>query len=480
MRANVRHTRADVTTSYQNAYQRITTRMDGAGVPGWAVGIVQDGRVVARWVHGVANVAAAETVTTATPFQLASTTKTFGAVAVLLAVKDGHFRLTDSLGSIFDTLPPAWRGATVRQLLSHTSGLPDIVSAPGQLPLIAPTWDGAYRLIKATPLPAAHGARWAYTQTNYALLQRMVEATIGKPIEDYLRERIFEPMGLHSTFYADSTHRCAVNYEAGGGGAQPRVRDLSFPRYVHTAGGLCSSLDDLIRWNAMLDSGRVLPDSLAREMWTATRLAGGDVARIDGKLKGYGLGWVVDDTPGRRSVSHSGGNSTAYLRLVDSKTTVIVLHNGVLSPEDLLAMIVDALVGVSTTDTPQTQLWDAAVSGDTAAVIAAIAAGADVNALDTRRTTSGRRALNWAAQNDRAAAARVLIARGAGIDSTNGTGFTALHHAAEAGSVATAEVLLRAGANIAAKTKDGETAKDIAIRKGHPDIAALIDRYTRR
>jgi CubicO group peptidase (beta-lactamase class C family) len=361
-------------------------------------------------------------------------------------------------------------------MLSHTSGLPDIVAMPGQLALIAPTWDSAFALIRDAPLPAAHGARWAYTQTNYTLVQRIVEAKAGRPLEQFLHDRLFAPLRMRATGYADSTRACAVNYERARGGTMPAIRDLSFPAYVHAAGGLCSSLDDLIRWNAALDSGQVLPDSLSRMMWTATRLANGEVARVDGRLKGYGLGWVVDETPGRRAVSHSGGNATAYLRLVDQPITVIVLHNGVFPPEEILEMIEDALLGGGA-DGAQEALWNAAMSGDTAAAIAAIAKGADVGALDTRRTPSGRRALNWAAQYDHPAVARILIARGAGIDSANATGFTALHHAAESGALETAEVLLRAGANAAIKTKSGETPRDIAERKHHPDVAALIDRY---
>jgi CubicO group peptidase (beta-lactamase class C family) len=460
--------------------ERVSTTLDAAGVPGWAIEIVQDGRVVAQWVHGLARVETRDSVTSSTPFQLASTTKTFAAAATLLAVADGKLRLDDRLGSLLDDMPPSWSDVTVRQLLSHTTGLPDIVVVPGQLALIASTWDSAYAAIRNAPLPAPHGTRWAYNQTNYALLKRILESRTGRPFEEYVHERLFEPLGMRSTFYPSATRSCAVNYEVSRG-TPPRVRDLSFPGFVHTAGGLCSSLDDLIRWNAALDSGRVLPDSLTRVMWTPAHLTNGDVARVDGKRKGYGLGWVVDETPGRRSVSHSGGNSTAYLRLIDQRATIIVLHNGVSSPEDIVSMIEDALVGGDAADaSAEERLWDGAIAGDTTAVLAAIAQGADVNALDTRRSPNGRRALNWAAQNDHAAVARILLAHGAGIDSANVTGFTALHHAAESGAVRTAELLLQSGANAALTTKAGETARSVAERKNHADVVALIDRFSRR
>jgi len=97
--------------------------------------------------------------------------------------------------------------------------------------------------------------------------------------------------------------------------------------------------------------------------------------------------------------------------------------------------------------TPQTRLWDAAISGDTSALSAALKDGAPIEGLDRRSSQNGRRALNWAAINNRAEAIRFLLARGAQIEATNFTGVTALHHAAEYGSLDAARVLLGAGAD---------------------------------
>jgi CubicO group peptidase (beta-lactamase class C family) len=457
----------------------LQAEMKSNQIPGMAVAVVRRGIVVKQVVLGLANVEARIPVTASTPFQLASTTKSFVAAGVLLLVKDKRLTLEDPIGDLLPGLPSGWRDVTVRQLLSHTSGLPDIVRTPGQLDLIAGSWEEALPLVASAPHQFAPGEKWAYTQTNYALLARIVERLSGKTLEVFMAERLFHPLGMNETFFATpgSTKSCATNYSRGPGSAVT-VRHLGFPPFVHAAGGLCASLRDLVRWNAALDAGRVLPASLTRELWTSTRLKDGSPVRIDGKNTGYGLGWVVDDTPGHKAVGHSGGNSTAYRRYLDDGVTIIVLHNGVLDPDALVssnAAIVQRQAG-DAGPAAQERLWDAARSGDTAGIERALADGADVEALDTRTSRNGRRALNWAAVNDHAEAIRTLLAHGAAIDAANKTGFTALHHAAESGSAQCVAVLLAAGANRSLANKDGERAADVARRKGHRDVAAAIER----
>src|SRR6267378_8644704 len=124
--------------------------------------------------------------------------------------------------------------------------------------------------------------------------------------------------------------------------------------------------------------------------------------------------------------------------------------------------------------TPQTRLWDAAISGDTAALAAALKDGAPIEGLDRRTSRNGRRALNWAAINNRADAIRFLLAHGAQIEATNFTGFTALHHAAEYGSLDAARVLLAAGADPKHTNLEGVTPLARARQEGHVEVAELL------
>ena len=127
----------------------------------------------------------------------------------------------------------------------------------------------------------------------------------------------------------------------------------------------------------------------------------------------------------------------------------------------------------------QSRLWDAAVAGDTLAIRQAVADGAVVDSLDTRRSRNGSRALNWAALNDRVDAIALLLELGATIEAVNITGFSALHHAAEAGSVEAARALLAAGADPAHANHAGMRPADTARELGHADLAAILEAAAR-
>jgi uncharacterized protein len=122
----------------------------------------------------------------------------------------------------------------------------------------------------------------------------------------------------------------------------------------------------------------------------------------------------------------------------------------------------------------QSRLWDAAMAGDTAAIVRALGDGAKLDSLDVRRSPNGRYALNWAAWYDRAAAVRVLVARGAKVNLANRTGFTPLHHAAESGSAAAAAALLAAGADPTWPNEQGQTPADVARERGHLALAESL------
>ena len=276
---------ADYTDKSRRAgvQQLVDSALAQRGVPGIAVAVVRDGKIFAKMAGGSSDIGAHRPVSSATPFQLASTTKIFTASAVMSLVADGKIRLDDAIGSRLPGLPSEWRKVTIRQLLSHTSGLPDITRSPGELDLVAATWDAALPIVAAKAFQFQPGTSWAYTQTNYALLQRLIERESGQSFEEYLDHRFFGPLGMNNTFFPRAGRSCAVNYERETDG-RIVVRDLQFPEYVHAAGGLCASLDDLIRWGKALDAGKVVPPALAREMWTPAKLQDGSPARIAGSL----------------------------------------------------------------------------------------------------------------------------------------------------------------------------------------------------
>jgi CubicO group peptidase (beta-lactamase class C family) len=402
----------------------------------------------------------------------------------MMLVMDGKLQLSDHVGDLLHGLPSTWQSVTVRQLLSHTSGLPDVTRQAGKLDLIANSWEKAFAIITESPLQFKAGEQWSYNQTNYVLLSMIIEKKSGMSFEDFMTKRLFQPLRMKSTFFtppADSAISLAVNYEMNDE-TKLAIRDLSFPPYVRAGGGLWSSLDDLIQWNVALDSGKLLKEEFVKAMWTSIALNDGTQYRIDGKTIGYGLGWVVDDAPDQKVVGHSGGNSTAYRRFMDEKFTVIVLHNGVYDPDALIESIATIMRSNpgEAEPTPQVLLWEAAMAGDTIEIINSLKDQADIELPDTRRSKSGRRALNWAAWFNRPEAVRLLVKKGANIDAQNATGFTALHHAAEAGSLEAAKVLLELGANTDITNRAGNNPKQTALSQNHLKISDLIDSVSQK
>jgi ankyrin repeat protein len=123
----------------------------------------------------------------------------------------------------------------------------------------------------------------------------------------------------------------------------------------------------------------------------------------------------------------------------------------------------------------QSRLWDASIGGDTVGIRQAIADGAQIDSLDTRRNLNGRRALNWAAWNNQVSAVKLLLALGAQLEAENRTGFSALHHAAEAGSMEAVRALLAAGANPGHANGDGRLPAETARDRGYEAVASILE-----
>jgi uncharacterized protein len=126
-------------------------------------------------------------------------------------------------------------------------------------------------------------------------------------------------------------------------------------------------------------------------------------------------------------------------------------------------------------DDAQARLWDAAIAGDTTAIRSAVAEGAAVDSLDTRRNPNGRRALNWAAWHNRVDAIGLLLVLGATLEAVNNTGFSPLHHAAEAGSTEAVEALLAAGADPTHGNRAGRVPAETAHAQGHHELATRLE-----
>jgi CubicO group peptidase (beta-lactamase class C family) len=331
-------------------------------IPGLSLVVLYDGLVIKEKGYGLASVELQVAATPQTVYQLASTTKVFTGTAVMLLVEEGKLSLDERVRKLLPELPAAWDAITVRQCLTHTSGLPDAVLSDDTDEVIAPNGPEALRKLAAMPLLSRPGEKWEYNQTGYYLLGLIIEKLSGQTFEEFLARRFFRPLGMTSTVFGDSSAVVAgrstlyTRYVLREGKlvASPdnsiRTTQFTYPDYLHTGAGLNTSVADMAKWDAALSTGRILKPATLAEMWTATKLKDGRAFRFDDSTLGYGGGWMVDDTPGHKSAGHTGGDATAYIRFLDDRLSIVVLTNcqGA-GPDDIVggvaALYVPALAG---------------------------------------------------------------------------------------------------------------------------------------
>lgn len=292
-------------------------------VPGLALAVVRDGKLVKARGYGLASVELNVPVTPETVFEIGSVTKQLTAAAVMLLVEEGKLNLDDPVGKHLPGTPDAWRSVTVRHLLTHTSGLKNYTGLKGFELTERLKREDFVRLVAAHPLAFAPGDAHAYGNTNYSLLGYVVEAASGKPYWQFVSERIFKPLGMNSTRDRDPHQvipRRAVGYEWEDGQLVGRDYDLTD---VFAAGATVSTVLDLVKWDAALAGEKLLKKSSLEQIWTPTRLN-------DGRTHPYALGWYVETLRGHGRVRHNGqtaGFAASIARYREDRVTIVVLTN---------------------------------------------------------------------------------------------------------------------------------------------------------
>ncbi len=227
----------------------------GPAVPGASVVVIRDGRVILRRAYGMADLERHVAASPATDYRLASVTKQFTAMAVMLLVRDGELRYDQSILDILPELPPAARPVTVRHLLNHTSGLPDYEDLiPDTQTAQVSDRDVLGLLARKDTLYFPPGTQYRYSNSGYVLLGLIVERVSGVRFQEFLRRRIFAPLAMTASVAhvegADTVPHRAYGYTPGPDGFRPT--DQSVTSATLGDGGVYTSVEDLVRWDAAL------------------------------------------------------------------------------------------------------------------------------------------------------------------------------------------------------------------------------------
>lgn len=298
----------------------IKAEMQKQHIPGVSLAIIKNGKIIKAKGYGLANVETNTPVTAETVFKIGSISKPIIAMGIMLLIEDGKISLDDKVSKFLDGTPETWKDITVRNLLSHTSGI--IREAPGfdsaKIQQDADVIKTAYPL----PLNFTAGEKFEYSNVGYFSLAEIIRKVSGKPWSEFLAERIFKPLGMNST-HPTTFEEIIPNRANAYSFSNNKLTNAEVYLAVRPSGAFLSTISDLIKLEAALNGTSFLKPETRKTMWMPFKLN-------DGKDSLYGLGWRIDEINGRKRIGHGGslnGFKSFYARFVDDGITVIVMTN---------------------------------------------------------------------------------------------------------------------------------------------------------
>lgn len=296
------------------------------GEPGASVLVVQNGSAVLKKSFGLASLEEPRACTPTTDFRLASVTKQFTAMAIMILVSDSKLSLDDRLTKFFPDFPAYGAQISVRHLLTHTSGLLDYESLMPDTQTVQIHDKGVLRLLESVDstyfLP---GSEFRYSNSAYAILSLIVKKVSGQSFAQFLRTHIFDPLGMKNT----------VAYERGISVVPERAfgytytdsgwvfADQSPTSAVLGDGGIYTSIEDMQKWDHSLSVGYLVPLYLLRKAWTPATLN-------DGSETDYGFGWFLDPYGRYPRQYHTGstyGFRNVIMRFPVQQLSIVILTN---------------------------------------------------------------------------------------------------------------------------------------------------------
>jgi CubicO group peptidase (beta-lactamase class C family) len=315
------------------------TKWDQPGTPGLAAMLVMDGKVEYRKTIGLADLDAHTPITKDTQFLLASVSKQFTAMAIMILAERGKLHIDDTLARFCPEFPPYSETITIRHLLNHTSGLPDYEelllgkvdfnnfftsskSPPAAREFTAK--DALDILSRQKELRFVPGARFEYSNSGYVVLGQIVERASGQRYAEFLRENIFKPLAMDDTLVVDERKQKPPRLALGYGKKDGQWRDITYSpeNSIYGEDNVVTTIEDMYKWDQALYTDRLVSRAMLDMAFTPGHPTTG--------VSTYGFGWQIRSFDGDPTVEHGGGWSgyrTYILRVPKRRLTAIVLTN---------------------------------------------------------------------------------------------------------------------------------------------------------
>ena len=315
--------------------------------PGCAAGVSRNGQTVFENGYGMANLEHDIPISPISIFHVASVSKQFTAMSVMLLAADGKLSLDDDIRKYLPEIPSYGPTITIRHLLNHTSGLRDqwdlLIMARGRFEENRITEDDVLEIVsRQKALNFTPGTEYLYSNTGYTLAGTIVRRVSGKSLRAFADERIFRPLGMSSTHFHDD-YTMVVHGRAAGYARASGQWLVSLPNYdTYGATSLFTTVGDLLKWEANFAKPVVGTEAMLGQMALSATLTNGDTTA-------YGLGLATEEYRGLRLISHGGadaGYRTYAGRAPEQGLALVVLCNSATAnPTALARGMLDVLLG---------------------------------------------------------------------------------------------------------------------------------------
>ena len=293
--------------------------------------IAHNGRTIYKQSFGYSDLATHVALSDTLPFELASVSKTFTSTAVLKLAEQGVINLDNPVTVYFPTFP--YPDVTLRHLLAHRSGLPDYVYMDNRYITDRKHYMDNNDVVNifCDKKPAqlyATDSHFEYSNTNYALLAAIVAKATGIKFQKYMKDSIFEPLGMHHSYVFDFEDSIQPEYARTHDAWGQKLRDVCFDGAVGDK-GVYATAADMLLWDNALKTGKILTEEAIEEAYKPRSFESGSFANSN--VKNYGYGWrMTKQTDGNSIIYHNGwwhGNNNVFARNLRDNTTIIILGN---------------------------------------------------------------------------------------------------------------------------------------------------------
>lgn len=312
-------------------------RMQAQHIPALQLAVIRQGKIVKLNSYGTANLENSIPATDQSIFSINSITKAFTGVAIMQLAEEGKLKINDPISLYIDSLPVSWQKITLKQVLTHTSGLPDILDSNEQI-LENANENLAWKKVRTLPLEFKTGDQFSYNQTGYVILGKIITKLSGVHFTKFIEDRQFKVADMPLTRFGDSFD--VIQHSAGaytmvkfvGGkpvrGNSPGNAYIQFPVFFRTAAGILSTAKDMANWIIALKDGQLLKQKASVEtLWAPAILNNGKIGGFNQLTNGYALGWPTVSRAEHPAAGPVGGGRSALFVYRKDDLSIVVLTN---------------------------------------------------------------------------------------------------------------------------------------------------------